>query len=190
MDRLGVYTVIQNCDSRKPEVGSAQLYFSAATNFAELVVENLQDAEQLTNRVGYKKAHKELSESATNVGVPNQNLGLFHDAGQRAMQGGLSVNEVKERKGLSAIENYPDHMSTLELTMNQMRMQMTNEVLKKGDIHGQKSAIETHAKIGGAIRNLVVSSGITPPEDMPLAESTAKIVHKFKQLDFTPKSID
>lgn len=181
LTRHACYLTAQNGDSRKPEVGLAQTFFAVKTHQYQLDNEMIDDTDRLIGRIGYRESHKELSHEAVNCGVPARNLGLFHDAGQRALQGGLSVSEMKERKGLPPEVNYPDYMGTVELSANMLRMAITTNKLSKGDIHGQQAAMQTHVDSGLSVRRLLIENDMLP-EDLPVLESTRQVVDRLKQI--------
>ncbi len=184
VSRRGAYLIAQNGDSRKPEIGLSQNYFAVATESLETLGEHLNDASRLVKRIDFREEHKDLSTSAVNCGVPTRNLGLFHDAGQSAFQGDRSVSEMKELKGIPADANYPDYMSEMELTANQLRMQITKHKLDTGDINTQKAAIETHAKVGKAVRDFVYDQTGLYPENMPILETTRQVVERCKEIEY------
>jgi len=181
LTRHACYLTAQNGDSRKPEVGLAQTFFAVSTQKHQLNNESINDNNRLIGRIGYRESHKELSNKAVEVGVPNRNLGMFHDSGQRSMQGGLSVSEMKQLKGLPPEVNYPDYMGTAELSANMLRMAITTNNLSKGNIQGQQAAIQTHIDAGLAVRKLLADNDMLP-ENLPVLESTRQVVDKLKQI--------
>lgn len=181
--REAAYLITQNGDSRKPEVGLSQLYFTNSTISHEQNIQALQDANRLINRIGYREDYKSLNNTAVESGVHPNNLGLFQDAGQKALQGGYSVSQLKERKGISAGDNYPDYMSNVELNANRLRMSLTQQHLIENNIHNQKQAIDAHARVGKSVRNLLAEYTSIMPEDMPAIESTCEVVDRIKSIE-------
>lgn len=181
--REAAYLITQNGDSRKPEVGLSQLYFANSTISNEQNTQAMQDANRLINRIGYREDYKSVNRAAVGAGVPPNNLPQFQDAGQRGIQGGYSVKELKERKGLPADCNYPDYMGNVELSANRLRMSLTEQHLIENNIHSQKQAIDVHARIGKSVRNLLKEYTNIMPEDLPAIESTCEVVDRIKLLE-------
>ena len=120
-----------------------------------------------------------LLEAAHNAGViTNQEYAEFQNAGYMGLYGGLTVDDIHERKKLKDNEKILDFMGSTELIANLFRISQTEEKLKKDEIHNCSKATSTHYEVGAKVRKAIEDIGGTMPEDLPTPEKSIKQVEK------------
>lgn len=138
------------------------------------------DLERLETRHQASVEFKALSGAAREAGVQDKMFGMFHDAGYKGLYGGIGVDAIKARKGISPKEQLMDRMDTTELAANLFRMTQTRDKLKNERIRNQRDAMETHEMVGKKVRSAIEEIGGTLPENIPPAKPIKKVEKRLK----------
>jgi len=171
ISRLGAYLIAQNGDPSKRAIAEAQAYFAVSTRKNELRELAEEQAKRLELRERVSENNKKLAEAAHDAGVLSRSFGVFQNAGYQGLYGGLDVDGIKQRKGISYKEDLLDRMGRAELAANDFRVTLTEERLRKDGIIGQTRAIETHHEVGQTVRKAIEETGVRMPEDLPAEPS-------------------
>ncbi|HUY75229.1 MAG TPA: hypothetical protein VMV29_00550 [Ktedonobacterales bacterium] len=68
-------------------------------------------------RLQLAESNKRLNAAAQEAGVNSQSFGRLHRAGTMALYGGLTVEQVKDHKGIEQREDHADRMGRAELAV-------------------------------------------------------------------------
>lgn len=71
-------------------------------------------------------------------------------------------------------------MGSTELAANLFRATQTEEKLRRENIKGKQKANQTHFEVGKKVRKTIEELGGTMPENLPVANSTKKLVKGLK----------
>ncbi len=183
LSRFACYLIVQNADPSKKNVAMGQAYFAIKTRQKELIEEEEQkliqseeNQRRLFLREEMKKHNKHLAAAANNAGVKDpRDYAIFQNYGYKGLYGGLSRQDIHDRKGLKKSQDILDHMGSTELAANLFRATQTEEKLRRENVKGKYTANQTHYEVGKKVRETIKELGGTMPEDLPTVDSIKKI---------------
>lgn len=183
LSRFACYLIVQNADPSKKNVAMGQAYFAIKTRQKELIEEEEQkliqseeNQRRLFLREEMKKHNKHLADAANNAGVKDpRDYAIFQNYGYKGLYGGLSRQDIHDRKGLKKSQDILDHMGSTELAANLFRATQTEEKLRRENIKGKHNANQTHYEVGKKVRETIKELGGTMPEDLPTVDSIKKV---------------
>ena len=120
-----------------------------------------------------------LLETAHNAGViTNKEYANFQNAGYKGLYGGLTTQDILERKNLKENEKILDFMESEELAANLFRITQTEAKLKREMVKTKEKANETHYIVGKTVRKAIKDIGGTMPEKLPTPEKSISKIEK------------
>ena len=137
--------------------------------------------ERLLARQKLSQTEKEFAGVLFERGIDGRGLAIIKSAGDKALFGGRTTKQMKDKLGIRGNRPIADFLPTITIKAKDLAAEMTTFKTKEKGLKSGNQIMHTHESHNTSVREVLTDEGIYP-EHLPPEEDIKKLERRIKKV--------